>query len=97
MELHAKQIKALNRKNSGLWPRAQSLSSAIQTPHRVLQRVSWSAQEDAFMTIKAVSVGVLGLALFFASACATDYLRLATQSVEKEQYESAVDYLKQGG
>ncbi len=39
---------------------------------------------------------VAGLFLVLGSACATDYLGLASKSIEEERFEAAVHYRKKG-
>lgn len=48
------------------------------------------------MAIDRVSIFVAGLLLVLGSACATDYLSLASKSVEEQQYVTAVEFLRQG-
>ena len=48
------------------------------------------------MVFRPVSLIVVGFLLVLGSACATDYLFLASKSVEEKQYQNAVEFLKEG-
>lgn len=48
------------------------------------------------MAIQAISSIVAGFFLVFGSACATDYISLASSSVEDNQYEAAIEFLTEG-
>lgn len=48
------------------------------------------------MVIRPVSLIVVGFLLVLGSACATDYLFLASKSVEEKQFQNAVEFLKEG-
>lgn len=48
------------------------------------------------MVIRPVSLFVAGFLLVLGSACATDYLFLASKSVEEKHYQNAVEFLKEG-
>lgn len=62
----------------------------------VVLRSGLEPEDGTHMTIHSVSIITTGLALVLSSACATDYLDLASNSIKEEQYEAAEELLRQG-
>ena len=48
------------------------------------------------MRMAISNVAILMSTVTLASACATDYMRLASESIKQERFEEAVGYLKEG-